>query len=130
MIYGIAAVIAFIALFSVINTLNSNIILRKREFGLMRAVGASNSQLKKMVVLEGAIFGIISAVWGTLLGTSLAYILYNLAKKELSYLNWSLPLPVIFGAIVVSILIGILATIAPMKRLSRLKIIEAINTIE
>ncbi|ACR79545.1 ABC transporter permease [Kosmotoga olearia] len=130
MIYGITAVIAFIALFSVINTLNSNIILRRREFGLMRAVGASNNQLKKMVVLEGAIFGIISAAWGTLLGTGLAYILYHLAKKELSYLTWSFPLLVIFGAIAASILIGILATIAPIKRLSRLKIVEAINTIE
>lgn len=130
MIYGMIVVIALIAAFSIINTINTNLIIRKKEFGTLRAIGLTNEQLKKMIVLEGTLYGIMSAFWGTLLGSVFARVLYPIMQEEMGYLTWSIPWIPILIAGVSCIALGIMATLSPIRRISKMNIVDSIRTIE
>lgn len=130
MIYGMIVVIALIAAFSIINTINTNLILRKKEFGTLRAIGLTNEQLKKMIILEGILYGVVSAFWGTLIGSVLARLLYPIMQEEMGYLTWSIPWIPILIAGVSCVALGIIATLSPIRRISKMNIVDSIRTIE
>lgn len=128
--YSLIVVIAIIGSFSIINTMSTNLILRTREFGILRAVGMTNRQLKQMIKMEGLFYGLMSSLWGSIAGSVLAYILFILMKNEATYLVWKVPWQYITFAWIGSILIGIISTYSPLKRISSMTIIDAIRTVE
>ncbi|MCX7749523.1 MAG: ABC transporter permease [Clostridia bacterium] len=130
LLYGLIGIIALIGIFSIVNTISTNLILRVREFGVLRAVGMTNQELKQMVRMEGMFYGMISAIWGVIVGSIFAYILYRLIRKEATYLVWQIPWQAILIACAGSILLGLLATVVPTKRISSMNIIDSIKSAE
>lgn len=130
LLLGLIIVISIIGVFNIINTISTNLILRTQEFGTLRAIGMTMSQLKKMIRFEGVLYGLVSAFWGSIIGTGLSFILYKIMGNYLEYLTWSLPWEVIILACSGSIVMGLLATIIPMKRLANLSVVDSIQTIE
>jgi len=130
LVYGLIAIVGFIGICGITNTINTTIILRRREFGILRAVGMTGKQLKAMLTYEGLIFGLISAVSSVVLGLILSYTVYSLLRSEMSHLNWSIPWIGIILAVIGSIAAGILTTLASSKKVTSLSITESIRTIE
>jgi len=127
--YSLVAVILFISILNIINTINTNLILRMREFGMLQAIGMTIDQLKKMTLLEGAYYGILSALFGSILGVILSFVLFVTMKNEMTYLIWKVPISAVFLSFLSSIVIGIISTILPLRRIRSSSIISSINYI-
>ncbi len=126
LLYGFVAVIALIGVLNIINTISTNLILRTREFGTQRAVGMTIGQMKKMIVTEGVLYGVIGTLWGTAAGVVLSRVLFTLAIQVRGML-WKLPMDAIAIAGIGTLLATLLSTIVPLKRVEAMNIIEAIG---
>ncbi|MDF2547581.1 MAG: permease [Anaerosolibacter sp.] len=126
LLYGFVAVIVLIGALNIINTISTNLILRTREFGTLRAAGMTMDQMKGMVITEGILYGIIGTFWGSIVGTGLSYLLYRFAI-EIEGMIWIFPTNPILIAGVGTIIITLLSTLVPLKRVARMNIIESIG---
>jgi len=77
--YAVEIVAVVVAIFSVINTLLASILDRSREIGVLRAIGATQIQIRRMIVMEAAWMGLIGGVLGLFAGSVMAYhhVVYN-----------------------------------------------------
>jgi putative ABC transport system permease protein len=125
----ITALLAFailIALFGIVNTLGLSIFERTRELGLLRAVGMSRRQVKRMIRWESVIIAIMGAVLGVMIGVffgwALQQALANQGVTELVIPVGQLAVYVVFAAMA-----GVLAAVWPARRAAKLNVLEAIS---
>ncbi|MCX7709838.1 MAG: ABC transporter permease [Clostridia bacterium] len=128
-LYGLVFVISVIGALNIINTISTNLILRTREFGTLRAVGMTPGQMNKMIRLEGIFYGIIATVYGGIAGIGLARLLYSYLNK-LKEFTWSFPWESLIIGGLGAMLIGLLATAIPLRRISRMDVVEAVRAEE
>ena len=125
LLYALLAMSVIISLFGIANSLFLSIHERTREFGLLRAVGATRAQVRRMVRFES----IITAVIGGLLGTVVGLVFAFLVTESLD--DWGLGFTVPAGQLVVflvlAVIVGILAAVAPARRGARLQVLEAMR---
>ncbi|MCP3738428.1 FtsX-like permease family protein [Rossellomorea sp. BNER] len=81
LLYGFVIVIAFIGLLNIINTTVMNIILRKKEYATLQAVGMSLKSIRNMVMKEGLFYGFISGMIGTAAAGSIEFLLFLLGGR-------------------------------------------------
>lgn len=116
-----------IAILGVVNTLALSVIERTRELGLLRAIGMSRRQLKRMVRVEAVIIamfgGVLGLVVGSVFGVALQRALSGQGVTELSFPFGRMLLYLVFAA-----LAGVLAAMLPARRGSRLNILDAVAT--
>ena len=115
-----------IAVFGIVNTLGLSVLERKRELGLLRAVGMSRKQVKRMIRWESVIIAILGAVLGIaigfLFGWALQQSLVSDGVTELVVPGGQLIFYLIFAGV-----IGVLAAILPARRAAKLNVLEAIS---
>ena len=122
------AIIALIGILNLINTMITSILTRKREYGMLQAVGLSNKQLRKMLQIEGMYYAGISSLLSVVFGTGLGYFCFKLFKKAgADYAEYEFPLIPILAVIVVFILLEILITYLIEGRLKKESIIDRIR---
>lgn len=73
---SLISIIGLIGILNSINTMFTSIMSRKKEFGMMEAVGLSSTQLRKLLQIEGLYYSGISIIISVILGISLSYVLY------------------------------------------------------
>ncbi len=116
-----------IAVLGIANTLALSVFERTRELGLLRAVGMSRRQTRRMIRWESAIVSLFGAVLGVVVGIG-----FGLAASSAlpdSFLNQiAIPTGSLVILIVVAIVAGLLAAIFPARRASRLDVLQAITT--
>ncbi|MEW2620644.1 FtsX-like permease family protein [Streptomyces sp. NPDC048106] len=127
MIYGLLALAIIVAVLGVVNTLALSVVERTREIGLMRAIGLSRRQLRRMIRLES----VVIAVFGALLGLGLgmgwgATAQQLLALEGLHILD--IPWPTIIAVFIGSAFVGLFAALIPAFRAGRMNILNAIAT--
>lgn len=81
-VYGFLMVIALVALINIMNTVNASVSSRMSNYGVMRAVGMSGNQLKRMVTAEAAAYAITGSIAGGVLGLLLHRFFFGLLKKR------------------------------------------------
>ena len=81
-LYALLIMVAVISFTNLINTMLTSIVTRKRELGILQAIGLSDRQLKKMLSLEGLIFTAGTFLISVMLGNLFGYLIYLYAKKE------------------------------------------------
>jgi putative ABC transport system permease protein len=125
LLYALLAMSVVISLFGIANSLFLSIHERTREFGLLRAVGATRRQVRRMVRYESA----ITAAIGGLLGTAVGILFAVLITESLDNLGLKLEIPV--GQLVVfmllAILVGIVGAVLPARRGARINVLEAVH---
>ncbi|ENK0838665.1 FtsX-like permease family protein [Clostridium botulinum] len=126
LVYSFIAVISLIGSVNIINTVTTNIILRKREFAALKSIGLTQKGLKKMVTLEGILYGITGAIYGSVIGCGLSYLLANQLMKSREFV-WPVPWQAIVIASVSAILIGYISVLSPLSRIKKENLIEAIR---
>ncbi|AVQ39193.1 ABC transporter ATP-binding protein [Clostridium botulinum] len=126
LVYSFIAVISLIGSVNIINTVTTNIILRKREFAALKSIGLTQKGLKKMVTLEGILYGITGAIYGSVLGCGLSYLLANQLMKSREFV-WPVPWQAVVIASVSAILIGYISVLSPLSRIKKENLIEAIR---
>ena len=123
MVYALLALAVIVSLFGIVNTLALSIYERTRELGLMRAVGMSRRQVRRIIRYESVITALIGAVLGSLLGVIFAVIMCRPLADEGFML--SIPVGTLIVLLVLAALAGVLAAIGPARRASRLDVLDA-----
>ena len=126
MIYGLLALAIVIAVIGIVNTLGLSVIERTRELGLLRAIGLTRRQLRRMITLESVAIAMLGAVLGLVIGVAFGVLLRQVLAHDLTSLG--LPLGQLVGFLVVSVVVGVLAAIVPAIRAGRLDVLRAIAT--
>ncbi len=126
LVYSFISVISLIGSVNIINTVTTNIILRKREFAALKSIGLTQKGLKKMVTLEGSLYGITGAIYGSVLGCGLSYLLANQLMKSREFV-WPVPWQAVVIASISAILIGYISVLSPLSRIKKENLIEAIR---
>ncbi|MDD3223258.1 MAG: ABC transporter permease [Clostridium sp.] len=126
LVYGFIVVVSLIGSVNIINTLTTNIILRKREFAALKAIGLTQRGLKKMIVLEGLLYGIVGTIYGSVISTILSYLMFR-QFQGIVILSWNIPWVAIAIAGSAALIIGYISVLAPLGRIKRDNIIETIR---
>lgn len=129
-LYGFVAVIALIGCLNIINTISTNLILRRRELAALEAIGVTKAGIKSLVSLEGLLYGIVAALYGSIIGTVLSYLLSLLFSQNIIEFTWSVPWKLIVSASLGALIIALLATYIPLHRISQDSIVENLRTTE
>lgn len=129
-LYVLFLTAAFTVLVNIINTINMNIITRRREFGMLRAVGITKGQLLSMIIMEGVVYGVVGSIIGTILGLTCAYQIYLASRIIDSTIIWEMRPELVSIVFFVTTLITVLSTIVPFKKITSVEIVEAIQTVE
>jgi putative ABC transport system permease protein len=123
-VYALLFLAVIVSLFGIVNTLALSIHERTRELGLLRAVGTSRRQVRRIVRYEAVITTLIGAVLGAILGVIFAIVVSRPLADEGFVL--SIPVGTLIMLFVLAIVAGVLAAIGPARRASRLDVLEAL----
>ncbi|WP_232680611.1 FtsX-like permease family protein, partial [Nocardioides sp. R-C-SC26] len=127
LIYALLALALVIAVLGIVNTLALSVIERTREVGLLRAIGITRGQLRRMITLESIVIAALGAVLGVILGIGFGIALMSAVRDEgLEVI--SVPEGQVALFLGLSVVIGVLAAIAPARRAARLDVLDAIAT--
>ncbi|MFF9060081.1 ABC transporter permease [Streptomyces sp. NPDC014882] len=127
LIYGLLALAIIVAVLGVVNTLALSVVERTREIGLMRAIGLSRRQLRRMIRLESVVIALFGALLGLGLGMGWGATAQQLLALEgLTVLD--IPWPTIIGVFVASAFVGLFAALVPAFRAGRMNVLNAIAT--
>ncbi|MEU5093879.1 FtsX-like permease family protein [Streptomyces sp. NPDC020996] len=127
MIYGLLALAIIVAVLGVVNTLALSVVERTREIGLMRAIGLSRRQLRRMIRMESVVIALFGALLGLGLGMGWGATAQKLLALEgLKVLD--IPWPTIIAVFVGSAFVGLFAALVPAFRAGRMNVLNAIAT--
>ena len=122
-LYVLLALSIIVSLFGIVNTLVLTVFERTREIGMLRAIGLTRRQTRRMIRHESVITALIGAFVGIVLGLILAGIL--IAKVD--FLEFAFPTTQIIVFTIAAIIVGILAAIFPARRAAKLNPLEALH---
>ncbi|GAB2763448.1 ABC transporter permease [Streptomyces bullii] len=127
MVYGLLALAIIVAVLGVVNTLALSVVERTREIGLMRAIGLSRRQLRRMIRMESVVIALFGALLGLGLGMGWGATAQRLLALEgLNVLE--IPWPTIIGVFIGSAFVGLFAALIPAFRAGRMNVLNAIAT--
>ncbi|MET9571388.1 ABC transporter permease [Streptomyces virginiae] len=125
MVYGLLGLAIIVAVLGVVNTLALSVVERTREIGLMRAIGLSRRQLRRMIRLESVVIALFGALLGLGLGMGWGATAQQLLALEgLKVLE--IPWPTIIGVFAASAFVGLFAALVPAFRAGRMNVLNAI----
>ena len=126
-IYALLALSIVIAVLGVVNTLALSVAERTREIGLVRAVGATRRQVRRMIRWESVTITVLGAVLGLVVGLAIGLVLQRaLSTSGIEVLT--VPWPALLAMLAGAALVGLLAGVLPARRAARLDVLEAIAT--
>jgi putative ABC transport system permease protein len=124
LVYALLSLAIIVSLFGIANTLALSIYERTRELGMLRAVGMSRRQVRRLIRYESVITALIGAVLGMMLGLIFAALMSVPLQDQGFVLSY--PVGQLVVILVVAALAGVAAAIAPARRASRLDVLQAL----
>jgi len=125
LMYGLLAMSVIISLFGIVNTLVLAVYERTREIGLVRAIGASRSQVRATVRYESVITSVIGGLLGIVVGIAFAWVVST--RFTGMGITFSIPWTQLGIFLVLAVIVGVIAAILPARRAAKIDILEAIH---
>jgi len=123
LLYVLLGLAIIVSLFGIVNTLVLTVFERTREIGMLRAVGMTRRQSRRMIRHESVITALIGATLGIPLGMGLA----ELFDRAIGGVPFAVPWLTVVVFVIAAIVVGLLAAIFPARRASRLNVLEALQ---
>lgn len=127
---SIAVILLIISLFHIVNSMNHTILTRRREYGIIRAMGITDTGFYKMILQTGILYGLLADVF--------IFLLYNLVLRrvmdyymahvlQLLHLTSAVPNMVLIGIMLLNILIAVVAVMFPARKMIKTNIIDEVR---
>jgi putative ABC transport system permease protein len=126
LVYVLLMLAVVIALVGIVNTLALSVYERTREIGLLRAVGMTRRQLRRMVRGEALIVSAFGALLGLVIGVVFGFLIVQSVSSE--GIEFALPVGQLVVFVVLAVLAGLVAGIPPARRAGRLDVLQAITS--
>ena len=128
-LFGIAAISLLVGGIGIANTMFTSVLERTKEIGTMKAVGAKNSDILWIFLIESGLIGLIGGLIGVLFGAGIAKGVEYIVTTQLdtTLVQAAFPVYLIVGCLAFSFLIGALSGIWPAYRASKLKTVDALR---
>lgn len=128
LIYGFLSIIVAITIFHIMNTISMGVSARTRQYGVMRAIGMSSQQLRRMISAEAASYAVSGIVLGCAFGLLFHWFLYSSLITRIFGNPWGIPWLELFLIVGVILATTALAVRGPEKRLHAMSIVENIRS--
>ncbi|TMJ93640.1 MAG: ABC transporter permease [Actinobacteria bacterium] len=125
LLYVLLALSIVVSLFGIVNTLVLSVFERTREIGMLRAVGMTRRQVRRMIRHESIVTALIGAALGIAVGFFLAALVTVALRGQ--GIVFAVPVASIAVFVLAAIVAGGLAAIFPARRASRLNVLEALQ---
>jgi putative ABC transport system permease protein len=125
MLYALLAMSVLISVFGIANSLYLSVHERTREFGLLRAIGTTSTQVKRVVRYESVITAVIGGLLGIAIGLAFAWLMVQ-ALKDLGF-GFAVPLGQLAVFLVVAVVAGVAGAAWPARRSARIDVLEALR---
>ncbi len=123
----LVAALALPSLLALVNTLAISVLARTREIGMLRAVGATRRQIRRMVMAESLLLSVIGTGFGAIAGLWLGYALVA-AMRGLGWeMPYSFPWAGLVTTVVVGVTFGVLAALGPARSAAKLDVVAALH---
>ena len=123
LLYVLLSLSIVISLFGIVNTLVLTVFERTRELGMLRAVGMTRRQVRSMIRDESVITALLGAAFGIPLGVILALLI----GAAIGYSAFTIPVGTLVVFVIAAVVAGLIASIEPARRASRLNILQALQ---
>ncbi len=125
-VYGFIIVISMIGITNIFNTITTNMSLRKREFAMLKSVGMTTKEFRKMIRMESIFIGVRTLIFGVPIGVVISYLIYSVMVADKVY-GFDLPIAAILISIVVVYLLITILMNYSMNKINKENIIETIK---
>jgi putative ABC transport system permease protein len=123
LLYILLSLSVVISLVGIVNTLVLTVFERTRELGMLRAIGMTRRQVRRMIFGESVVTALIGAALALPVGVLLAY----MVGDAISYSAFTIPWGQLVSFVVAAVIVGLLAAILPARRAARLNVLEALQ---
>jgi putative ABC transport system permease protein len=123
LLYVLLSLSILISLFGIVNTLVLTVFERTRELGMLRAIGMTRRQVRRMIRHES----IITALIGAALGIPVGVVLALMVGRAIKYPAFTIPVGTLVVFVIAAILAGLVAAIIPARRAGKLNVLEALQ---
>jgi putative ABC transport system permease protein len=127
--YALEVIAILVALLGVTNALYASILERTRELGVLRAVGATRQRVRRIMLIEGGIMGLISGICGLVAGVCLSFILIFVINRQVFGWTLQMTIPLLFAGVTLLLLVlaTIVASMQPARQAARVHLTEAVQ---
>ncbi|MFT4311470.1 MAG: ABC transporter permease [Candidatus Woesearchaeota archaeon] len=128
-IVGIASISLLVGGIGIMNTMYTSVLERTKEIGIMKAIGAKNSDIFTLFFIESGLLGLAGGIIGIILGVTLAKLVEIGGRLFLgtNLLQANFTLELILGSLIFSFIVGTLAGTLPARGASKLKPVDALR---
>ncbi len=128
-VVAVALISLFVGGIGIMNTMYTSVLERTREIGVMKAVGARNSDILLLFLIESGTIGMVGGAIGCLIGTAIGkgFEYIAITQLDLVLIKASITPELILGSLTFSFLVGCISGVLPARQASQLKPVDALR---